>query len=310
MLQLLDTIAATRAAIAESRSRGSIGFVPTMGALHAGHASLIRRARSECDTVVVSIFVNPLQFDRPDDLERYPRSLETDLEICRRDGVDLVFAPSVSEMYPRPMEMAVDVGRLADHLCGRYRPGHFKGVATVVLKLLEIVQADVAYFGEKDAQQLAVVRRLVTDFNVPVRIAGVPTVREPDGLALSSRNQRLSADERRLAPCLYAALRRVAASVENGVSNVSEITGDAGTAIPADGRLRLEYLELVDPEDFQPVTRVTGSVVAAGALWVGNTRLIDNIRCTPPVDGPPNHLRQGYGGPPERSAKAEGGHYA
>jgi pantoate--beta-alanine ligase len=155
------------------------------------------------------------------------------------------------------MEMAVDVGRLADHLCGRYRPGHFKGVATVVLKLLEIVRPDVAYFGEKDAQQLAVVRRLVTDFNVPVRIAGVPTVREPDGLALSSRNQRLSADERQLAPCLYTALSRAAVSVEKGVSNVSEITRDAATAIPADKRVRLEYLELVDPEDFQPVTRVT-----------------------------------------------------
>lgn len=287
MLQRLDTIAATRAAIAESRSRGSIGFVPTMGALHAGHASLIQRARSECDIVIVSIFVNPLQFDRPDDLARYPRSLETDLELCRRDGVDLVFAPSVSEMYPRPMEMAVDVGRLADHLCGRYRPGHFKGVATVVLKLLEIVRPDIAYFGEKDAQQLAVVRRLVTDFNVPVRIAGVPTVREPDGLALSSRNQRLSAAERRLAPCLYAALRRVAANVETGVSNVSDIINDAATAIPADERLRLEYLELVDAEDFQPVTRVTGPVVAAGALWVRNTRLIDNVRCTPPNPAPP-----------------------
>jgi pantoate--beta-alanine ligase len=281
VLQVLDTIAATRAAIAESRLRGSIGFVPTMGALHEGHASLIQCARRECDTVVASIFVNPLQFDRPDDLERYPRSLEADLELCRRDGVHLVFAPTVSEMYPRPMEMAVDVGRLADHLCGRYRPGHFKGVATVVLKLLEIVRPDVAYFGEKDAQQLAVVRRLVTDFNVPVRIAGVPTVREADGLALSSRNQRLSTDERQLAPCLYAALKRAAVSVEKGASNVSEITRDAATAIPADDRLRLEYLELVDPEDFQPVTRVTSPIVAAGALWVGNTRLIDNVRCTP-----------------------------
>jgi pantoate--beta-alanine ligase len=309
VLQVLDTIAATRAAIAESRSRGSIGFVPTMGALHEGHASLIQRARRECDTVVASIFVNPMQFDRPDDLERYPRSLEADLELCRRDGVDLVFAPTVSEMYPRPMEMAVDVGRLADHLCGRYRPGHFKGVATVVLKLLEIVRPDVAYFGEKDAQQLAVVRRLVTDFNVPVRIAGVPTVREADGVALSSRNQRLSADERQLAPCLYVALTRAAVSVENGASNVSEITRDAAAAIPADERLRLEYLELVDPEDFQPVTRVTGPVVAAGALWVGNTRLIDNVRCTPPRQGPANRLRQGYGGPPKRSAKAEAGHY-
>jgi pantoate--beta-alanine ligase len=282
MRAVLETIAATRAAIDQRRSAGSIGFVPTMGALHAGHASLIQRARSECGTVIVSIFVNPLQFDRPDDLERYPRSLETDLELCRKEGVDLVFAPTASEMYPRPLQMAVDVGRLADHLCGRYRPGHFKGVATVVLKLFEIVRADVAYFGEKDAQQLAVVRRLVTDFNVPVRIAGVPTVREADGLALSSRNQRLSADERQLAPCLYAAIRRAAASVEEGVAIASEITSDAAAAIPSDERLRLEYLELVDPEDFQPVTRVTAPVVAAGALWVGNTRLIDNARCTPP----------------------------
>jgi pantoate--beta-alanine ligase len=288
MLDVFDTIAATRAAISDRRSRGIVGFVPTMGALHAGHASLIQRARRECGTVVVSIFVNPLQFDRPDDLERYPRSLDADLAICRREGADLVFAPTVAEMYPRPMEMGVDVGRLADHLCGRYRPGHFKGVATVVLKLLEIVRADVAYFGEKDAQQLAVVRRLVTDFNVPVRIVGVPTVREPDGLALSSRNQRLNADERRLAPCLYAVLQRAAASVADGATNAREIARDAATLIPADARLRLEYLELVEPEDFQPIAHVTGPAIAAAALWVGNTRLIDNIRCTPPdQNGPP-----------------------
>jgi pantoate--beta-alanine ligase len=281
VLRVLETIAAIRAAVSQRRSEGTIGFVPTMGALHAGHASLIGHARRECRTVVVSIFVNPLQFDRPDDLERYPRSLETDLELCRAHEVDLVFAPPVAEMYPRRLEMGVDVGRLADHLCGKYRPGHFKGVATVVLKLLEIVQADVAYFGEKDAQQLAVVRRLVTDFNVPVHIVGVPTVREPDGLALSSRNLRLNAGERALAPCLYAALTRVAASIEAGATDATAISRDAATLIPPDERLRLEYLELVDPEDFQPVTEVTGPVVAAGALWVGTTRLIDNIRCTP-----------------------------
>jgi pantoate--beta-alanine ligase len=293
VLQVLDTIAATRAVIAERRSRGTIGFVPTMGALHEGHASLIHRARHESGTVVVSIFVNPLQFDRPEDLNRYPRSLDADLEVCRRHGVDIVFAPAVSEMYPRPMEMSVKVGKLADHLCGRYRPGHFEGVAAVVLKLFEIIQPGTAYFGEKDAQQLAVVRRLTTDFNVPVRIAPVPTVREPDGLALSSRNLRLSPGERQLAPCLYAALRRAAASVEKGVAIASEITRDAAAAIPADERLRLEYLELVDPEDFQPVAKVTAPVIAAGALWVGSTRLIDNVRCTPPMqDGPP-----------------EGGHY-
>ena len=299
MLAVLETIATTRGAIQQRRPDGTIGFVPTMGALHAGHASLIQHARRNCGTVVVSIFVNPLQFDRPDDLDRYPRSLEADLEVCRKHGVDLVFAPTVVEMYPRPMEMAVDVGRLADHLCGRYRPGHFKGVATVVLKLLDIVQPDLAYFGEKDAQQLAVVRRLVTDFNVPVQIVPVPTVREPDGLALSSRNTRLSTDERRLAPCLYAALQHAAAMVQEGSADALAIARDAATLIPADERLRLEYLQLVDPEDFQPITHVTGPVVVAGALWVGQTRLIDNVRCTPRKNSPP-----------ERSAKAEGGHDA
>jgi pantoate--beta-alanine ligase len=283
MLEFLETIAATRAAIQQRRSHGRVGLVPTMGALHAGHASLIQHARRDCGTVVVSIFVNPLQFDRPDDLDRYPRSIDGDLEVCRQHGVDIVFAPPVAEMYPRPMEMGIEVGRLADHLCGRYRPGHFKGVATVVLKLLDIVQPEVAYFGEKDAQQLAVVRRLVTDFNVPVQIVPVPTVREPDGLALSSRNLRLSADERQLACCLYAALQRAATRIEEGAANAPEIARDAATLIPPDNRLRLEYLQLVDPEDFQPVTHVTGPVIAAGALWVGPTRLIDNVRCTPPA---------------------------
>jgi pantoate--beta-alanine ligase len=280
MPEVVGAIDAIRARVTNRRSHGSIGFVPTMGALHAGHASLIQRARRECGTVVVSIFVNPLQFDRPEDLERYPRSLDADLALCDQHGVDLVFAPPVSEMYPRALEMTIGVGKLADHLCGRYRPGHFQGVASVVLKLFGIVQADVAYFGEKDAQQLAVVRRLVTDFNVPVTIVAVPTVRESDGLALSSRNLRLSADERRLAPSLYKALLRAAASVEEGAANGPEIARDAATLIPTDERLRLEYLELVDPEDFQPVTRVVGEVIAAGALWVGRTRLIDNIRCT------------------------------
>jgi pantoate--beta-alanine ligase len=181
--------------------------------------------------------------------------------------------------------MAIDVGKLADHLCGRYRPGHFKGVASVVLKLFEIVQPDLAYFGEKDAQQLAVVRRLVTDFNVPVTIVPVPTVREPDGLALSSRNTRLSADERQLAPSLYKALRRAAARIDEGAVDASGIEQDAAALIPADARLRLEYLQLVEPDDFQPVTKVTGPVIAAAALWVGQTRLIDNVRCTPRKHG-------------------------
>ena len=281
MPEVVSAIETIRAKVNGRRSHGTIGLVPTMGALHAGHASLIQRARQGCGTVVVSIFVNPLQFDRAEDLDRYPRSLEADLDVCREHGVDLVFAPSAAEMYPRPMEMTIDVGKLADHLCGRFRPGHFAGVASVVLKLFGIVQPDEAYFGEKDAQQLAVVRRLVTDFNVPVTIVPVPTVREADGLALSSRNLRLSATERQFAPILYKALQRAAARVDQGAVEAAEIERDAASIIPADERLRLEYLQLVDPDNFQPVAQVIGPVVAAGALWVGQTRLIDNIRCTP-----------------------------
>lgn len=280
-LEIVETIAGLRARVAASRSAGPVGLVPTMGALHEGHASLIRQARAECSSVVVSIFVNPIQFDRPEDLERYPRSLDVDAALCASLGVDLVFAPTVAEMYPVSLECRVEVGRLADHLCGRFRPGHFSGVATVVLKLFEIVQQDRAYFGEKDAQQLAVVRRLVSDFNVATTIVGVPTVRESDGLALSSRNQRLDPDERQLAPALYHALQRVKSAIAAGVSNISELKQLAATQIPPDPRLRLEYFQIVDPVDFQPVDAVTGPVVAAGALWVGTTRLIDNVRCVP-----------------------------
>jgi pantoate--beta-alanine ligase len=263
------------------RSGASIGLVPTMGALHAGHARLMERAREGCGEVVASIFVNPLQFDRSDDLERYPRTLDADLAVCERAGVDTVFAPSVHEMYPVPMVCAVDVQRLADHLCGAFRPGHFRGVATVVLKLLQIVQPDVAYFGEKDAQQLAVVRRMVTDLNVPVRIVGVDTVREPDGLALSSRNQRLNAQERELAPCLYRALQAAAAAIAGGITDAAEVRRRALAELPEHPLLRLEYLDVVDREEMQPVTSITGPVTVAAALWVGGTRLIDNISSRP-----------------------------
>ena len=279
--EIVDTIAALRSRVATRRSAGPLGLVPTMGALHEGHASLIRQARAECSTVVVSIFVNPIQFDRPEDLERYPRSLDVDVALCASLGVDFVFAPSVAEMYPVPLECRVEVGRLADHLCGKFRPGHFSGVATVVLKLFQIVQQDRAYFGEKDAQQLAVIRRMVSDVNIPTTIIGVPTVREPDGLALSSRNQRLDSRERQLALALVRALQQVKAAIAAGVSGVADLKQLAARQIPPDPSLRLEYFELVDPVDFQPVQRVDGAVVAAGALWVGATRLIDNMRCVP-----------------------------
>jgi pantoate--beta-alanine ligase len=277
-----ETLDQIRQALDPHRRDGrSIGFVPTMGALHAGHARLIADARSGCDAVVVSIFVNPLQFDRRDDLERYPRTLNEDLSLCRTVGADVVFLPEAPELYPTPPACTVDVGRLADHLCGPFRPGHFRGVATVVLKLLNIVRPQRAYFGEKDAQQLAIIRRMVRDFNVPADIVGVPTVRDDDGVALSSRNRLLSAEERALAPALVRALREAERRIRAGETDPAVVRAGALATIPDDPRLRLEYLELVDPEELQPGSALSGPVLAAGALWVGTTRLIDNILCRP-----------------------------
>lgn len=276
---VVDAIQAVRDALAPPRQSGRlIGLVPTMGALHAGHASLMQRARRECGYVAVTIFVNPLQFDRADDLAAYPRALAADLALCDSLGVDLVFTAAPQEIYPDTPVCTVDPGSIADHLCGQYRPGHFRGVATVVMKLLQIAQPAAAYFGEKDAQQLAVIRRMVLDLDVPVRIVAVPTVREADGLALSSRNQRLDERERRLAPALYDALRHAAAAIGEGVFDVDEVKRRARMRIPDVAGVRLEYLEVVDPATFQPIARVSGAAVVAGALWVGTTRLIDNVR--------------------------------
>ena len=280
--EVAETIARVRAWRENHRLAGRrVGFVPTMGALHAGHARLIETARENGDRVIVSIFVNPLQFDRKDDLERYPRTLEADLRICNALGVQLVFAPSVAEMYPAEPLVQVTVKRLTERLCGQFRPGHFDGVATVVTKLLDIVQPDVAYFGEKDAQQLAVVRRMVHDLNVPVEIVGVATVREPDGLALSSRNARLSAAERTKSIALYQALREAERAIAAGERDARAVERRATAVIPPDASLRLEYLEVVDPAELQRVDTIAGTVLVAGALWVGNTRLIDNITCDP-----------------------------
>ena len=277
----VETTAELRRLVDAWPDPSSIGFVPTMGALHAGHEQLIRQARGECDHVVVSIFVNPLQFDRAEDLERYPRTLAADIDTCGRLGVDLVFAPSVHEMYPIRPACAVDPGPLATHLCGAFRPGHFRGVATVVLKLLNMVGAGRAYFGEKDAQQLAIVRQMVRDFDVPVTIIGVPTVREPDGLALSSRNMRMNVEERTLAPRLYQALRAARDLIASGSTDARAVKEAAATTIGTHELLQLEYLEIVDPQDMQPVAVIAGPVVIAGALWVGQTRLIDNCLAAP-----------------------------
>ena len=281
--ELIESIGSLRHRLADaSRSGRRIGLVPTMGALHAGHARLIERARSDCETVAVSIFVNPLQFDRDDDLRRYPRTPDADRQICDRLGVDFVFAPSEEEMYPAPPECTIDVGHLADHLCGKYRPGHFRSVATVVMKLFGIVQPDRAYFGEKDAQQLAIIRRMVADLSVPVEIVAVPTVREPDGLALSSRNARLAPAERQSAAALYRALQTADRQITGGDADPDHVARRAAAEIPTgDPSLTLEYLEIVDPDTLQPVQRICRSVRVAGALWVGSTRLIDNVLSTP-----------------------------
>ena len=279
MTELVDAISKIRQRLSTRASATRLGLVPTMGALHAGHASLINRARQECGITVVSIFVNPLQFDSRADLEGYPHDLDVDLQFCSRMGADIVFAPTAADMYPEPPACTVDVGRLGEGLCGRFRPGHFQGVATVVMKLLQIVQPDLAYFGEKDAQQLAIIRRLVADFNDPVEIVGVPTVRDGDGLALSSRNQRLSGGARALAPALYRALDTVRRDVAAGATDPAAIRTRALEEVPQDASVKIEYLELVSPSDLRPVERVAGPVLAAGALWVGGVRLIDNVYC-------------------------------
>lgn len=283
---LIASIVSLRQQLAYARrANHTIGLVPTMGALHAGHRRLLEQARRDCDTVVASIFVNPLQFDREDDLRRYPRTLETDRELCSRVGVDFVFAPSVEEVYPSKPECTIDVGRLADHLCGQFRPGHFRSVATVVMKLFWIAQPDRAYFGEKDAQQLAVIRRLVADLNVAVQVVGVATVREDDGLAMSSRNARLTPVERPLAIALFRALQTADGLIAGGETDPAAVKRAAAATIPGDPSLKLEYLEIVDPIDMQPVERIADPVRVAGALWVGSTRLIDNVLSSPPQGG-------------------------
>lgn len=281
-LVFAETIEAARRFLDPFRARGmTIGFVPTMGALHAGHRKLIDTARQQCDLVVVSIFVNPLQFDRNDDFERYARQLPEDLAVCEDARADLVFAPSVSEMYPSALHTSVDVDGITRRFCGASRPGHFRGVTTVVAKLFHIVQPSSAFFGEKDAQQLAAIETMVRDLNFAIRIIPVETVREPDGLALSSRNARLSPEERAIAPCLHLALREAKRSVESGIRDARAILDPAARILRQAG-VRVDYLDLADPQTFQPVAGVTGPVRALGAIWIGSTRLIDNLLCTPP----------------------------
>jgi pantoate--beta-alanine ligase len=266
-----------RLALAPARRAGQrIGLVPTMGALHDGHLSLIRRARGECDVVVVSLFVNPAQFDEHADLERYPRSERRDAELAAESGADILFAPSVEEVYPSGFATAVEVVGLSDRLEGAVRGAeHFRGVCTVVAKLLGMAQPDVAYFGQKDAQQLAVIRRMAADLNLPVRIQSCPTVREADGLAMSSRNARLSAEQRERALALSQALQAAGRGAAEGERDAETLIASAREALLARG-VEPEYVQLVDPETFAQRERLQREALLVLAARVGETRLIDN----------------------------------
>lgn len=274
----IPTVRELRAALAESRRAGArIGLVPTMGALHEGHLSLIRAARRDCDVVVISLFVNPAQFNEAADLDAYPRDEQRDLALAAQEDVDFVFAPSAAEIYPNGFATMVTVAGVTEPLEGAHRGReHFDGVTTVVAKLLNIVAPDVAYFGQKDAQQAVVIRRMAADLNIPVQIAVCPTVREADGLALSSRNARLGDDERRRAPALHRGLERAVALAGAGERDAAAILADARTEL-RDAGIDPEYFELVDSETLMPITTLNGRpALAVIAARVGDIRLIDN----------------------------------
>ncbi len=276
-MRILRTTSELRTELARARREQlTIGLVPTMGALHEGHLSLVRRAREQCGIVVVSLFVNPTQFNERADLERYPRDERRDAELAARAAADVLFAPAVEEVYPPGFATGVEVGGVSEHLEGAARgPEHFRGVATVVTKLLCMVMPDVAYFGRKDAQQLVLIRRLVGDLNLPVRIEGLPTVREPDGLAMSSRNALLSADERARALALPAGLAAARALAEHGERSAQTLLDGARETMRAFG-VEPEYVALVDPDTFEPLDALAGDALLAIAAQIGPVRLIDN----------------------------------
>jgi pantoate--beta-alanine ligase len=253
-----------------------VGVVPTMGALHEGHLSLVRAARDECDLVIVTVFVNPTQFGPSEDLDKYPRSLEQDAILSEAAGADVVFAPSAADMYPAEFQNYVETGPLAERLCGASRPGHFRGVATVVLKLLNVTRAARAYFGEKDYQQLRVIQQMASDFNLPVEVVPVPTVREADGLAMSSRNRYLSADERKAALVLNQSLDLAAESWARGERGPEALGEGVRGVIESEPLARVDYVEVVDPVTLLPAAEGSTRVLIALAVVIGATRLIDN----------------------------------
>jgi pantoate--beta-alanine ligase len=285
-LKIFTTIDEMRGASRAARRAGQrLGFVPTMGALHEGHLSLVRAAKTGCDVVAASIFVNPTQFGPNEDLAKYPRSFERDCELLEGEGVELLFAPSVDEIYPTAADRSVrptgvtwvTVEGLSDKLDGRSRPGHFRGVTTVVAKLFHIVEPDAAFFGQKDAAQVAIIRRMVRDLNLAVEIVVCPIVREADGLAMSSRNAYLDPEQRKRALVLHRSLRRVQGLAEAGERDAAKLLAAGSEEFAGEKSVRLDYFEIVDADTLDPVGDVSGGALVAVAAFVGSTRLIDNV---------------------------------
>ena len=274
---LTDIESAREAVRAAQRMGGTVGLVPTMGALHEGHMSLVRAAKARCARVAVTIFVNPIQFGPTEDFAAYPRPLEADLRVCERAGADIVFTPSVETMYPAGVKTTVHVSGVTDVLCGPLRPGHFDGVATVVAKLFHILPADAAFFGEKDYQQLTVIRQMVRDLNIPNEIVGCPTIREPDGLALSSRNAYLNPAQRRQAASLSRALFAAVDRVRRGERNAAAIAGGICGEILSAGPAQIEYIDVVDANTLESLSIVDRPARICLAVRIGSCRLIDNV---------------------------------
>ena len=277
-MEIAKTIESVRQLVKAARSKGkNIGLVPTMGALHIGHISLIEAAVKKCDFVVVSIFVNPTQFGPGEDFEKYPRPLDADLKICRKAGVDVVFVPTQDQMYPSENLTWVNVEKLTESLCGQFRPIHFRGVTTVCAKLFNIVAPDIAFFGQKDAQQAIVIKRMVADLNMPLEIVICPTVRRPDGLAVSSRNKYLTEEQKKDAALIYKSLQKCKQMIDAGTTDSETIIAEMRKILSRAPSIAIEYVSIVDAGTLANIDRIAGKVLAAVAVQIGPARLIDNI---------------------------------
>ena len=277
-VNVAKTIESVRSLVKAARSEGKkIGLVPTMGALHIGHISLIEAAVKKCDFVVVSIFVNPTQFVAGEDFEKYPQPFDADLEICTKAGGDVVFAPSTEQMYNSENLTSVNVEKLTEPLCGQFRPGHFRGVTTVCAKLFNIVAPDIAFFGAKDAQQAIVIKRMVADLNMPLKIVVCPTVRWPDGLAVSSRNQYLAKQQKKDATLIYKSLQKCLEIIDAGITDTKTIITRMRRILNQAPSIEIEYISIVDAETLQNIGHIKGKILVAVAVKIGSAQLIDNI---------------------------------